>query len=284
MRDEYRTANGAAEVVFLILGHGGLEEVPRIEVVVPNEFKDVSVEILGTRFRHRFDSPGSVSAVLRAVVGGQHPHLGDGIHIGVDVERAVAAVIHVIAAIHLPVVVLDAAAINAHGNAAGDADGTLILSGLIAYAGDQRDQLREIAAVEHQLADLFPGDDARQFRGLGLNLRHACSLHADFTGDLPNFEGGVHPRFFAQAQHHANGFERLEASGRDLEVVGGRRQGRHQKVAICVSVGLQCDARADIDNSYFGAGKHCPRGIPNRPGNRTSILSVKGSGCRQTCR
>jgi hypothetical protein len=53
-----------------------------------------------------------------------------------------------------------------------------ILPGLIADAGDQGDQLREIAAVEHELADLLSGDHTRELRGLRFHLRHgrACTL------------------------------------------------------------------------------------------------------------
>src|ERR1035441_925149 len=226
-RNIQRTADGAAEVVFLVLGHRRLEEVTRVEGVVPDEFEQVSVEILGTRFRNRLNGPRRVSAVLCAEVRGQDLYLGYGIHVRVDVECAVASVVHVVAAVDLPVVVFGAPAVDAHGYVAGDADRPFVLAGLIADSRNQGDQLRKITAVEDDLADLFSGDHTRQFRGLGLYLGNRSTLHGDFAGNLSDFQAGVDTRLLAHAQNDAGSFVGLEAGGCDPQVVGGLWQARH---------------------------------------------------------
>ena len=69
---------------------------------------------------------------------------------GIDVQRGVAAVVHVVAAIEFPVVVLGAAAVDAVGDVAVDADLAFILAGLIVDAGHQSYELSEVAAIELQ--------------------------------------------------------------------------------------------------------------------------------------
>ena len=97
-------------------------------------------------------------------------NFGDGFQAGIDVQRAVAAVIHVVAAIEFPVVVLGAAAIDAEGHAAVDADRAFVLTGLIADARDQGDQLGKVAPVQLQLGDLFSANRTGKIRRLRLHL------------------------------------------------------------------------------------------------------------------
>ena len=73
---------------------------------------------------------------------------GDGVHVGVNVECGVAAVVHDAGAVQLPVVVLGAAAVHAVLHAAGDSGLTFVLPGLVDDAGRKRDQLGEVAAVQ----------------------------------------------------------------------------------------------------------------------------------------
>ncbi len=76
---------------------------------------------------------------MRAVIGRQHLEFCDRVEAGIDIQRIVAAIIHVVAAIEFPVVVLDAAAINAEDYFAVDSDRTFVLTRLIAYAWNQGD-------------------------------------------------------------------------------------------------------------------------------------------------
>src|SRR5271170_3036183 len=128
------------------------------------------METAGARLGLDFNRAGTIAAVLRAVVGGKHLEFGDGVNAGINVQRGVAAVVHGIAAVHLPVVIFGSATIYAKGNIAGNADPGFILSRLIADAGYQGDELGEISPVEFELADLFAGDCSSQIRGLGFDL------------------------------------------------------------------------------------------------------------------
>ncbi len=136
-----------------------------------------------------FDRSRTVAAILRAVIRGQNFELRNRVNAGINVQRAVAAVIHVVAAVQFPVVVLGAAAVHAERNAAVDADLRLILSRLVAYAGDQRDQRSEVAPIQFELSDLFPGDSAGQFGRLRLNLRYVLAFDDHFGGRRADLRG-----------------------------------------------------------------------------------------------
>src|SRR2546423_4915682 len=113
------------------------------------------MEALGARLGLHLNRARTISSVLGAVVGGQHAEFGDGIQAGINIQGAVTAIIHAVAAIDLPVVVLRAAAVHAELHVAENSDSAFILSGLIADSGSERDQLGEIASVKLQLRDLF---------------------------------------------------------------------------------------------------------------------------------
>ena len=85
----------------------------------------------------RLNGTRTVPAILRAVVRGEHFDFRDRIRIGINVQRLIAAVIHVVAAVQFPVIVLGAAAVDAHGDVPVNAHRAFILAGLIAYAGRQ---------------------------------------------------------------------------------------------------------------------------------------------------
>ena len=138
----YRSADRIPE--FMLLKRRSLftrriEEIPGIERVVSAEVIHVTVECIRPGLRLHLDGSGAVAAILRTVIGGEHLELGDGIEAGIHVQRGVAAVIHVVAAVDLPVVVLGSAAIHAVGNIAVHPDRPLILPGLAHHAGNQRD-------------------------------------------------------------------------------------------------------------------------------------------------
>ena len=90
-----------------------LEERRRIEHVVADKFVGVAVELIGARLGLHFDRAGTVLAVLCAVVGSENFEFADGVDAGSHVQRAIAAVVEVVAAIEFPVVVFDAAAVDA---------------------------------------------------------------------------------------------------------------------------------------------------------------------------
>ncbi len=72
--DENRSADGIAEIVFLVLGFG-LRDVnaliprARIEDFIAQVFESAAVEGSATGLGFDFNSAGAVAAVLRAVIG-----------------------------------------------------------------------------------------------------------------------------------------------------------------------------------------------------------------------
>jgi len=101
-----------------------------LKEIVAEILEGAAVELAGAGLGLDFDGAGAVAAVLRAVVGGEDFEFGDSFEVGIDVEGGVTAVIHVVAAVELPVVVLGAAAVHAVGDVAGHADQTFIGAGL----------------------------------------------------------------------------------------------------------------------------------------------------------
>ena len=105
------------------------------------------MERAGSGLRFDFNGAGTVAAILRSVIRGQNFELSDGFGVRIDVQRGVAAVIHVVAAVELPVVVLVAPTVHAVGNVSVYADLAVIVASLIDYAGAESDKLREVATV-----------------------------------------------------------------------------------------------------------------------------------------
>src|SRR5438552_12324839 len=127
IRDEYRPADGVTEVM-LFIGSFGLGEVGAfipgagIENVVAEVFKGAAVERAATGLGFDFDGSRGVTAILCTIVGSEDFELSDSLGVGVDVERRVAAVIHIVAAVEFPIVVFGAAAVHAVGDVAIDAN------------------------------------------------------------------------------------------------------------------------------------------------------------------
>src|SRR5947209_11305540 len=135
MRDEDRSADGVSEIVLLVgsLWRSRIGTLfPRacIEEFVAQIFKGAAVECAGAGLGLDFDGAGPVAAVLRAVVGGEHLKFGDCFWVGIYVQRGVAAVVHVVAAIEFPVVVFGATAVHGVRDVAINSDLGIVLAGL----------------------------------------------------------------------------------------------------------------------------------------------------------
>ncbi len=89
------------------------------------------MEGAATRLCFHFNGAGAVAAVLRTVIGSKNLKLGNGLGIGIDVQRAIGAVVHVVAAVQFPVVVFGPATVHAVGNVAVHTDLAFIRTGLI---------------------------------------------------------------------------------------------------------------------------------------------------------
>ncbi len=129
-----------------------------IKELVAEVFEGAAVEGSAARFGFDFYGAGAVAAVLSTIVRGKNLEFRYGFRIGVDVERGVAAIVHIVAAVELPVVVLRAAAIHAVQHVAVHADFGVVLSRLTDHARGEVDELREVAAIEDKLANLFACD------------------------------------------------------------------------------------------------------------------------------
>ncbi len=149
------------------------------------------MERTGAGLGFHFNGARTVAAILRAVVGGQHLELGDGFRIGINVEGGVAAVIHVVATVEFPVVVLGAAAVHAVGDVAVNTHLAVIVAGLINDTGTESDKLGEVAAVEHEFIYLLAGDRAAQVGRAGFDLCDALTGYDDLFGDSADGEGHI---------------------------------------------------------------------------------------------
>src|ERR1700744_3654503 len=92
--DEDRAAYGKSVIVFLVGRSRCLKVVPGVEVVIAEKLEQIPVKMFGARLGLREHRTRSVAAVLRSIIGGKHLSLGNGIDVGINVERSIAAVIH----------------------------------------------------------------------------------------------------------------------------------------------------------------------------------------------
>src|ERR1700739_1489556 len=131
MGDVNRAADRVSEIVFLVWrprqAVGVVEKFIGIEEVIAQVFKRAAVKGTAAGLGFYFDSAGAISSVLRAVARSENFEFGDRFRVGVPVQRGVGAVVHVVAAIQFPVVVLGAAAVHAVGHVAVNAYGAFIL-------------------------------------------------------------------------------------------------------------------------------------------------------------
>ena len=168
--DKHRPADGVSKIIFLVWRHGRLRESDGVKSIIANKLVGIAVKLAGAGFGFNLDRTRSAAAILRTIIGGQHLEFSDSIQAGINVQRSVAAVIHVVAAVQFPVVVFGASAVDAERNVAAHTDSGIILARLITDARYQCDQLREVAPIELELADFFSGDRTGEFGRLGFNL------------------------------------------------------------------------------------------------------------------
>ena len=137
-RNENRTADSVTKIVLLIfrsIRRALIEIAPGIEKIVAVELVHVAVEAAGAGLDLGLHGARSIASILRAVVRSQHADFGDGVNAGENVQRIVAAVIHVVAAVHFPVVVLASSAVDAVNHVAQNSYRAFILLRLVIHAG-----------------------------------------------------------------------------------------------------------------------------------------------------
>src|ERR1700722_7670526 len=150
--DKNGAANSAAEIVSAIkrLLRADVKIIAGIKKFIADEFVTVPVKMRLAGLGGHQHGSRSATAKFRAVIRGENLQLADGVQAGVNDQCAGTAVdagIEDVAAVHVEIVVLDAASVHAVLDAAFHSDQSFILAGLIAYAGRQGDQLREIPTI-----------------------------------------------------------------------------------------------------------------------------------------
>src|SRR5262249_36631717 len=149
--------------------------------------------------------------------------------------------------------VFGAAAIDAVVDIAGDAHLALVLSGLVADAWYQRNELGKVAAIELQLSKFFGCDRARQFGTLGIYFRQTLSTHGNFTVDVAQLQFDVDPRFLGHAQRHTSCLIFAEPSGSYRDVVLPRRKSGREIFAVGIALKRACRTGRDVsyDDACF---------------------------------
>src|SRR5882672_5861693 len=259
-RNENRTTDSVAVVMFLELGRWlnlVFEEVARIECIISSKVVNIPVELGGSRFCFHLDRAGSVAAILRPVVRGEDLDLGNRVNAGINVQRTIAAVIHVVAAIDLPVVVLGAATVEAEGNATIDADLAFVLPRLVADAGDNRRELRKIAPVQLELGDLRSGNGAGEVRRRGFHLSDALAGDGDFLVDRTDGKLHINARFLGYIQHYFQRRVFLKSFRSDGQVIGATGESGNDIGAVCICRSSSSQAAAQIVNDDFSARDGC---------------------------
>ena len=171
-----------------------------------------------------FDGSGAVATILGAIVRRKNFEFGNGFGIGVNVQRGVGAIVHVVATVELPVVVFGTPAVHAVGDVAIDADLAFIGACLVDNPRSQSDELGEITAVQHELIDLLASHGRSEGGGLGFHLSDA------FAGYFHYFSNGAHGQLHVNAdllgniQHDFAGRVFLEAFCGYDEVIGATWQ------------------------------------------------------------
>ncbi len=276
--NEYWTADRVSEIVLLIWSNNAgaarfsaVEVVLRVEHVVAHKLVGIAVERLRSALRFNFDCTRSVAAVLRAVVRSENLELGDRVDTGIHVQRAVAAVVHVVPAIEFPVVVFGAAAVHAESDAAIDADRRLVHPGLIAHARDEADEGRKVSSVQFKLGDFLARYRARELGGLRFHLGHIVALDNHLGANGADFERDIDTSLFSDVELYPLGFVLLEAGRRHDDVVRARRQGRLVVLARRVGCRLAGNTALRTGDHDVGAGNGSSAGIFHGAGDRASL-------------
>jgi len=252
-------ADGVAEVVLFVrsfLGSGVSTFFPRfgVEEFVAEVFEGAAVEGAGAGLGFDFDGAGTVAAVLGAVIGSEDFEFSDGFRIWINIERGVGAIVHVVAAVEFPVVVLGAAAVHGVGDVAVDADFCVILSGLADNARGEIDELRKVAAVEDEIVDLLAGDGAGEIGRGCFHLGYAFAGDDDFLGDGADVQGDVNASLFTDGENDFLGGKFLESFCGDGHVIRIARETGDDVRAITIGNGGAGKATRQILECDFGAG------------------------------
>src|SRR6266487_434018 len=254
---------------------GALIPGTRVEDLVAQVLESAAVEGSTAGFGLDFHGTGAVAAILRAIVGSEDLKLGNGFRVGVNVQRGIAAVVHVGSSREWPECIFRAATVHAVSNVAVDAYRTLVLAGLVYDARREINELSEIATVQNQLIDLLAGNGAGKIRRRGFHLSHTLAGDDDFLSDGADGELHVDAGLFGNVQNDFLRGEFLKALSGHSEVVGVAGQGGEHVSAVSVRGGGAREAASGICDHHVSAADGGAGFVGHGSADVASVLCVR---------
>ena len=216
------------------------------------------------------DLPAAGAACVGRIEAALHFELGDGIDAREGHQREVAAAIHVIGAVHRPVVGGVAVAVDGVRQVRGGAGWRRVadvqfVGGARNHARHEGNQLLVVARGDGQLAHLLAVDRIGAGGGAQFDVERRC-LHRDRIAHGAYLEGDVDLQIVAHIQGDAGAGLGLETSDLHLDRVLANRNQWHRVGAGCVrrhypdhlvAVGIG-DRNLGVGHSGATGVQYCP--------------------------
>lgn len=199
--------------------------------IITEKFIYAAVELAGAALGYHADLRAAGAAGIGGVEAALHLELRNSVHAGKRHQRLVAAAIHIVRAVHCPVVRRIAVAVNRIGQGGRRSSGRRVadvkfVGRARGHAGHQRDQLLVVARAERQFANLLAIDDRGASRIAEFDGDRRL-LHVDRLGDRADLQRDVDLQIVVHIERDPGAILRLEAGDLDLDRVGADgNQGR----------------------------------------------------------
>ena len=274
-----RAADRVAEIVEPQRIHLAREKGAGVEDVVADELEQRAVVALRAALGYDVNQCTRAPAEFRAIARRQDLHLGDRVRAGIDRGIRVAAIVHVLRAVHVKRDGVRANAVDAlSGGGKGQPEG--IERGRHG-ARNQAQQLRVVAAIQRDLAQLPAADDPRHIAGRGLHLFHRRrhgnrfrhGAHFQSEVDAPP-RGGIQndAGLFDRAKPFLLGANRVGAPGSPAKTY----RPPSDVTADAFETGLR------VGGGHGAIGHGCARRVAHLSGDLTDVgLSPCQPGCRR---
>ena len=206
--------------------------------VVSKELVEAAMELAAAAFGDHVDLPATRAAAVGGVEAALHLELIDGVHAGEGHQREVAAAIHVVGAVHGPVVGRSAVAVDRVGQGGGGAGRRGVadvefIGGAGGHARHQADQLLVVAGGEGQFAHLDASDGRRTGARAEFH-RDGGFLHGHAIGDGANLQRDVDLQVVGDVENDARAGFCFEAVGFHLDGIRANRDDGRGVVAFRV--------------------------------------------------
>ena len=280
-----RTADVRAPGVVAVAGaravRGVVEEIVRVPVLVAPVPVRVAVVVRAAALAHDLDLGAGAAAVLRAVAVEQHLDLLD--RVEVDLLRHAVGLADLVAEDTVDHDRVPVAALAAHvGNERAEALAERLDRVLVAHAGRQAQQRRDVASLDLDLVDLVGRDAAAVLAVLGAD-RRARRLDHDALPEADHEPQRAERQAVGGAQHGALALERPEVRELDPDRVAAGPQRGHEEAAPRVGRGGAALPRRLVDHRHGRACQRLPGLVGDASGERArALLRTSGaSGQRE---